>query len=62
MSVPVALPQGAGGGSSTAAPPPSAPCGVQVVARVGEDARLLAVARVLEQALGGFDHEPPGWD
>ena len=61
MSVPVALPQGAGRDASTAAPPPSAPCGVQVVARVGEDARLLAVARVLEQSLGGFDHDPPGW-
>jgi len=37
------------------------PPGVPVVGRVGEDAGLLAVARVLEHALGGFDHLPPGW-
>jgi amidase len=40
---------------------PAVPSGVQVVGRVGEDARLLAVARVLEGALGGLDHDPPGW-
>jgi len=35
------------------------PVGVQVVARRGDDARLIAVARQLEEALGGFDHRPP---
>lgn len=39
----------------------TAPPGVQVVGRAGEDALLLAVARVLEVATGGFDHDPPGW-
>ncbi len=34
------------------------PLGVQVVARHGQDALLLAVARQLEAALGGFDHRP----
>lgn len=37
------------------------PLGVQVVARRGEDALLVAVARRLEQALGGFDHRPPAF-
>lgn len=34
------------------------PLGVQVAARRGEDALLVAVARQLEQALGSFDHRP----
>ncbi len=38
------------------------PVGVQVVARRGDDALLVAVARVLEGALGGFEHRPPGYD
>lgn len=37
------------------------PLGVQVVARRGEDAILIAVARRLEAALGGFDHRPPAF-
>lgn len=36
----------------------SQPVGVQIVARRGDDALLLAVARVLESALGGFSHRP----
>lgn len=62
MSIPVPVGEACRGAESAvgsvglAAPP-----GVQVVARVGEDARLLAVARLLEQALGGFDHAAPGW-
>lgn len=35
------------------------PVGVQVIARRGDDARLIALARQLEEALGGFDHRPP---
>jgi amidase len=35
------------------------PVGVQIVARRGNDALLVAVARQLEEALGGFDHRPP---
>lgn len=38
------------------------PPGVQVVARAGADALLLAVARRIEEAFGGFDFDPPGWD
>ncbi len=37
------------------------PLGVQVVARRGEDALLLAVAKRLETTLGGFDHRPPNF-
>ncbi len=37
------------------------PLGVQVAARRGDDALLIAVARQLEQALGGFDHRPPAF-
>ena len=39
----------------------SQPVGVQVVARRGDDALLLAVARVLEGALGGLSHRPPAF-
>jgi Asp-tRNA(Asn)/Glu-tRNA(Gln) amidotransferase A subunit family amidase len=38
------------------------PVGVQVVARRGADALLVAVARALEEATGGFDHRPPGYE
>ena len=38
------------------------PHGVQVAARAGADALLLAVARRLEEEFGGFDFDPPGWD
>ena len=62
MSVPVAMaPEPSPRSAVSGASGRGAPCGVQVVARVGQDARLLAVARLLEQALGGFDHDPPGW-
>jgi amidase len=37
------------------------PVGVQVVARRGADALLVAVARFLETALGGFAHRPPAY-
>lgn len=37
------------------------PLGVQVVARRGADALLVAVARRLEEALGTFDHRPPAF-
>ena len=37
------------------------PLGVQIVARRGEDALLIAVAKRLEEALGGFDHRPPAF-
>jgi len=37
------------------------PVGVQVVAKRGDDALLIAVARALEEALGGFNHRPPGF-
>jgi amidase len=37
------------------------PLAVQIVARRDDDARLLALARVLEEARGGFDRRPPAW-
>lgn len=37
------------------------PLGVQLVARRGQEALLLNIARALEEALGGFSHRPPGY-
>jgi amidase len=44
------------------APDRQPPLGVQLAARAGADALLLSVLRRLEQELGGFDLDPPGWE